>query len=69
MMLDKREKIQIQQDKNAIINCKNTHLFLVTHGSLSSDHDLASGLQFQLFCRHTAWTQNSSDKVKLITEI
>ena len=41
------------------------YLFLIAHGSTSSDHDLAARLLFQLLCCHTSGSQNPADKIKL----
>lgn len=44
---------------------KKTYLLLVAHRSLSTDHDLAARLLFQLFGRHPAWPQYSAHEIKL----
>jgi hypothetical protein len=42
-----------------------THLLLVPHGALATDHDLAAGLLLQLLRGHAAGTQDPADEVEL----
>lgn len=42
------------------------YLFLVSHGALSSHHNLAAGLSFQLFGRQSTWAENPPYKVELL---
>ena len=42
-----------------------THLLLIPHGALSSDHNFTARLLFQLLRCHSSGSQNPSDKIEL----
>lgn len=45
--------------------CEGVYLLLVSHGALSSDHNLAAGLSLQLFGRESTWAQDPPYEVEL----
>lgn len=44
---------------------KAAYHVLVAHGSFTADHDLASGVLFQLFCSHSTWSKNTANEIEL----
>lgn len=45
--------------------CEGVYLLLVSHGALSSNHNLAAGLSLQLFGRESTWAQDPPYEVEL----